>query len=312
MYQSAVELPSGTVQVKARYRSASGEWSALVDATFTQTGIGLRSGDLNRDGSRDAADVVTMLGAVTNLTAYQTSYGVTNGDLPTIADSNGDHVVSNHDIQALINRLKQESAQAASASSSSSSAANRSATDVSSTSFSASSVTSDDKSVSVLDPTGDIPSAGNVASVATAAVANMPTEIIADSADSMAPSMPIAIPISAPSAEDWSTITEVAPPPSPGEVQTATVNVIPAVDIPDSDAPPVQQATSQRIFGFAIPFADGVYREAWDHRQVGLVQQSIPNLPRLFDKRHAHQSVDSMLKSPELSAVDELFDGWEN
>ena len=59
-YYSAIELPSGTVRVRARYRSASGEWSALYDFTYTQTSVGLRQGDFDRDGTRAWTNLVAM------------------------------------------------------------------------------------------------------------------------------------------------------------------------------------------------------------------------------------------------------------
>jgi hypothetical protein len=127
LYQSPIELPSGTVRVKARYRSASGEWSALYDVTYTQTAVGLRQGDFDRDGARTTADLAAMLRALTNLDDYRASHGgMSPEDLLAIGDLDGDGQLTNRDIQSLLNRLAQESASGSGSASSESPSASQS------------------------------------------------------------------------------------------------------------------------------------------------------------------------------------------
>jgi hypothetical protein len=98
-------LLSGNVTVKARYLSSSGVWSALTEAPFTQNAIGTYPGDLNRDGKLTSADLVSMLRALTDIPAYQSTNQLTPAQFVAIADLSGDGVVSNVDIQSLINAL---------------------------------------------------------------------------------------------------------------------------------------------------------------------------------------------------------------
>ncbi len=98
-------LLSGNVAVKARYLSPGGEWSALEEAPFLQTSIGLYPGDFNRDGSLSAADLPAMLSALTDLDAYLTSKSLSPTDLVAIGDLSGDGNVSNRDIQPLLDAL---------------------------------------------------------------------------------------------------------------------------------------------------------------------------------------------------------------
>jgi hypothetical protein len=62
-------------------------------------------GDLNRDGAVTGADVPAMLGAMTNLSAYQSSNQFSPADLLATADINSDGLVDNSDLQALINAI---------------------------------------------------------------------------------------------------------------------------------------------------------------------------------------------------------------
>ena len=63
-------------------------------------------GDFNRNGHVDASDIVAMENALTNLPAYQTAMGLSSAQLLAMGDLNGDGVVNNADLQALLNLLK--------------------------------------------------------------------------------------------------------------------------------------------------------------------------------------------------------------
>jgi Dockerin type I domain/PEP-CTERM motif len=59
-------------------------------------------GDLNQDGIVTKADIEVLINALSNLAGYQSSENLTAANLLTIADVNGDHVIDNRDVQALI------------------------------------------------------------------------------------------------------------------------------------------------------------------------------------------------------------------
>ena len=66
---------------------------------------GLRNpvrGDFNLDGSVTVADIQAMLTALTDLRRYQWTKGISNADLLAIGDLNGDHRMTNADIQPLL------------------------------------------------------------------------------------------------------------------------------------------------------------------------------------------------------------------
>lgn len=77
----------------------------------TSFGGGLRvghvaiAGDLDRDGSVSIADLGSMMTAVNNVNAYQTSKGLSAADLTTVGDVSGDNAFNNADLQALIVHL---------------------------------------------------------------------------------------------------------------------------------------------------------------------------------------------------------------
>jgi hypothetical protein len=62
-------------------------------------------GDFNRDGKLDAADIQEMLGALSDLDAYQSTHDALGGDMLAIGDIDRDGAVTNLDIQALLNLL---------------------------------------------------------------------------------------------------------------------------------------------------------------------------------------------------------------
>jgi hypothetical protein len=76
---------------------------SVIDANFLP-------GDVNRDGHVDVADVASLMAALSDLTAYQATHGpggsaLTDSQLLQIADLTGDNLVTNADIQGLINLL---------------------------------------------------------------------------------------------------------------------------------------------------------------------------------------------------------------
>lgn len=67
--------------------------------------VNLQPGDFNRDGHVDAADLLAMEQALTNLPAYQSAKGLSNAQLLAIGDIDGDGKFTNADLQALLNVL---------------------------------------------------------------------------------------------------------------------------------------------------------------------------------------------------------------
>jgi Matrixin/Dockerin type I domain len=70
---------------------------------------GLRNplkGDVNVDGKVNLADVQTLISALTDLPDFQWTNGISDNDLVSIADLNGDHAVTNADLQSLLDYVK--------------------------------------------------------------------------------------------------------------------------------------------------------------------------------------------------------------
>jgi hypothetical protein len=65
-------------------------------------------GDFNFDNRRTAADIQAMLNALTDLNEFKSVHSLSNTDLLTIADLNGDHAVTNADIQRLLDMAAAE------------------------------------------------------------------------------------------------------------------------------------------------------------------------------------------------------------
>jgi autotransporter-associated beta strand protein len=76
----------------------------VVPASTTQ----LVLGDVNQDSGHhvDAADIVALEQALTNLSAYKALHGFDDADLDDVADINGDGKVNNSDLQAFIYDLQ--------------------------------------------------------------------------------------------------------------------------------------------------------------------------------------------------------------
>ena len=60
------------------------------------------AGDFNRDGHVDVADILAMEQALADLPDYETAKALTDAQLQLIGDINGDHQLTNADLQALI------------------------------------------------------------------------------------------------------------------------------------------------------------------------------------------------------------------
>ena len=97
------------------YSPASGEMGTVF-ATFTATNsVGSSTatfsfqvelpGDWNQDGKLDVADFGAMLSALSDLSAYQQTTGLSNAELQMVGDANSDGQVNNADLQALLIQL---------------------------------------------------------------------------------------------------------------------------------------------------------------------------------------------------------------
>jgi uncharacterized repeat protein (TIGR03803 family) len=71
---------------------------------FELTPVHLR-GDFNLDGQVNAFDIPAMLAALPDLDGFKTASSLSDADLLMIGDVNGDGIVSNADVQALLNLL---------------------------------------------------------------------------------------------------------------------------------------------------------------------------------------------------------------
>ena len=62
-------------------------------------------GDFDLDGQVNAFDIPAMLAALTDLDGFKTASSLSDADLLMIGDVNGDGIVSNADVQALLDLL---------------------------------------------------------------------------------------------------------------------------------------------------------------------------------------------------------------
>jgi hypothetical protein len=99
----------GGVDANGLYTAPSSTFgSAVVQATsgtITATAnvtVNWLKGDLNSDGKITAADVSAMMIALADLPTYISNRGIQASDLPSIADLDGNGIVTNRDLQALI------------------------------------------------------------------------------------------------------------------------------------------------------------------------------------------------------------------
>lgn len=75
--------------------------------TLTVSGVvnPFAPGDFNLDHHVDAADVSTMMAALVDLNAFESSHQLTDSELLEIGDVNGDGKISNADLSALLTEL---------------------------------------------------------------------------------------------------------------------------------------------------------------------------------------------------------------
>ena len=80
--------------------------STGIQAGFVSNlAVTLQKGDFNLDGNVNAADIQPMLKAMTDLNAFKSTSGLTDAQLISIGDVNGDGVLTNSDLQSLLNQL---------------------------------------------------------------------------------------------------------------------------------------------------------------------------------------------------------------
>jgi len=86
--------------------------AAPSDSTVTITGQivadrpAIIPGDFNQDDHVNAADILAMESALTNVSAYESAHNLTSAEFTTLGDLNGDGQVNNADLQALLTLLK--------------------------------------------------------------------------------------------------------------------------------------------------------------------------------------------------------------
>src|SRR6185295_12312202 len=76
----------------------SGEQPSLV-------GITALKGDFNLDGVVNSTDLSALLGALTNISGYESLHGITDPYFLQLGDLNGDGAVNNADIQPMLHFL---------------------------------------------------------------------------------------------------------------------------------------------------------------------------------------------------------------
>lgn len=84
----------------------SGDLAAAQQAVFNAA----LQGDFNRNGKPGAADIQTMLNALSDLDEYQVTHDVLGGDMLAIGDLDRDGNVTNLDVQSLINLIANDPA----------------------------------------------------------------------------------------------------------------------------------------------------------------------------------------------------------
>ena len=101
--QQAIMSP--TIKTGTREGVTRLDLAFLRDMGWSTIAYPLLPGDFNQDSHLTVADVSAMAGALTNLSGYESSHSLSDTDLLTIGDLNGDHVVNNADLQGLLNLL---------------------------------------------------------------------------------------------------------------------------------------------------------------------------------------------------------------
>jgi polygalacturonase len=79
--------------------------SNLTNLSSLATGPALFPGDFNRDGQVTVADISAMMSAMTNLSGFESSHGLSDPQMQVIGDVNDDFKINNADVQALIDLI---------------------------------------------------------------------------------------------------------------------------------------------------------------------------------------------------------------
>ena len=96
---------SPTIQNGTRKSVTRLDLAFLRDMGWDTIAYPFLPGDFNQDSHRTAADVQAMMNALTNLSSYKSAHAMNDADLLAVGDLNGDHAVSNADLQGLLNLL---------------------------------------------------------------------------------------------------------------------------------------------------------------------------------------------------------------
>jgi hypothetical protein len=107
----AVVTNADTGTVSLLLGNGDGAFSATENFAVGSGTNAVVAGDINRDGQRTVADISALLGALADLSAYQSANKLSDLDLLAVADTTGDNMVTNADIQGLIYLLANATVQ---------------------------------------------------------------------------------------------------------------------------------------------------------------------------------------------------------
>jgi hypothetical protein len=97
---------SGGINLPALTGAVAWDTSALYTTGALSVVATYKEGDFNRDGHVDTSDTQVAMNALTDLTGYESQYGITAATLPQIGDINGDGSFTIADMQMLLINLK--------------------------------------------------------------------------------------------------------------------------------------------------------------------------------------------------------------
>ena len=100
-----MRLPTPTCALR-RSRGYSDPTAKGSVIGFRLASVPFLPGDFNRDGHVNAADILAMLSALSDLNAYKTTKGLTDPNLLVIGNLNGSGALTNADLSALIGLLR--------------------------------------------------------------------------------------------------------------------------------------------------------------------------------------------------------------
>ena len=105
LFDWAGVTPTGAFTVSSPYTWDLSKLYTTGEVTLSNVPGLLVLGDFNRDGLLTAADIQTMLSALTDLHSYEAAKGLSDAALVLLGDLNGDHAVTNADIQPLLDLI---------------------------------------------------------------------------------------------------------------------------------------------------------------------------------------------------------------